>query len=826
MAEIDRVLHIRGLKSNCPVLLNGQIGIIEDQGQETLVFGTVAGNKYVPSGFDFNNFKQDILDMIGDTNSLITVNKVIVNAINELVNSGGVGSGSGGTVNYTTYTYTATADNTTSFEIVNNGIYDPTKDYIQLYLKGVMLTPNVDYIISDLDITLSTFTLNNSESIFMLIFKTEEMNGTNLVDGTVEKNKFETSVQVTLTNADKIGDLSTLGTTAKDTIVNSINENTTQLADRLTFLTQLQFKFVYEINGDGSDETTKLQQAFNTGGVKYFPPGNYKITDRLLMADNTIVYFHPNARLYMDSNPNGINLLNAYKKQNITIYNANIDGIYGAGNAAPPIGTIEGQGVTLGFYGCKNIKIYGGRFTANGSGSGNIYFSKCKNCIVDGVYIEKSINGICVDNYYGDNSGPCGDHSENITIINNTVNDLGGRGIAIDLGTNNYEDIFIGNNQLNACAYACISINANGFTIDSNKGNGKRDNGNSTVGTQQSLPTYFGITSELGHFSNGIIINNKFRNIYKIGIKSNYANNIKILNNELKFAISYLNQWDSTIINIQDDTITPDNHYAMLFSYNSGASNGAKNIIIENNYIENLRLMDDTHIEKCILITDSSNNDTIKQDTNVLIEKNIINLYKSKTVIEYYATNQNIYGKIEINDNKITVQNISGTGIQIQPLDSVTLTANKFSGLDTNITLTKANNIQSNNNIHKNFNKAYYFSTGNLTGQINNLIISDVIIGNPSLGNYVFSGTYASNYICNYSDASGTKFIGVGINQIKSSAYPNNIIYRGATAIPTGGYWSNGDLYLWKTVNTTVGQICKVEGVIGTAAFANYITIS
>lgn len=231
MAEIDRVLHIRGLKSNCPVLLNGQIGIIEDQGQETLVFGTVAGNKYVPSGFDFNNFKQDILDMIGDTNSLITVNKVIVNAINELVNSGGVGSGSGGTVNYTTYTYTATADNTTSFSIVNNGIYDPTKDYIQLYLKGVMLTPDVDYIISDLDITLNTFTLNNSESIFMLIFKTEEMNGTNLVDGTVEKNKFETSVQVTLTNADKIGDLSTLETTVKDTIVGAINENSTSLAE-------------------------------------------------------------------------------------------------------------------------------------------------------------------------------------------------------------------------------------------------------------------------------------------------------------------------------------------------------------------------------------------------------------------------------------------------------------------------------------------------------------------------------------------------------------------------------------------------------------------
>jgi hypothetical protein len=283
MAEIDRILHFRGLKQNCPVLLNGQIGIIEDQGQETLVFGTVAGNKYVPSNFDFENFKQDILNIIGDTNNLTTINKIIVNAINELNAKGGSGGSGGGNVNYTIWTYSATADNTSEFDIVNNGIYDPTKDSIQMFFKGSLLEPNDKYTLSDLHVTLNGWTLNNGESIFMYIFKVEEMSGESLIDGTVQKQKLEASVQTTLTNADKIGDLSTLGTTAKDTIVNSINENTTSLADNTqqhTFIDVFKLKFVYGAKHDGdTDDSQALQnyiddlQTSGYGGTIYFPSG-------------------------------------------------------------------------------------------------------------------------------------------------------------------------------------------------------------------------------------------------------------------------------------------------------------------------------------------------------------------------------------------------------------------------------------------------------------------------------------------------------------------------------------------------------------------------
>jgi hypothetical protein len=428
MAEIDRVLHIRGLKSNCPVLLNGQIGIIEDQGQETLVFGTVAGNKYVPSGFDFNNFKQDILDMIGDTNNLITVNKVIVNAINELVQSGGVGSGSGGTVNYTTYTYTATADNTTSFEIVNNGIYDPTKDYIQLYLKGVMLQPTVDYTINDLVVTLNTFTLNNSESIFMLIFKTEEMNGTNLVDGTVQKQKFEASVQTTLTNADKIGDLSTLETTAKDTIVGAINENTTSLSDntsQLRFLEQLKLRFVYNILGDGSDESSKIQNAINntsSGNTIFIPKGIYCFKN--VTIDRSL-YFKGYGGAGIDDNGTTIKLATGgtyifkYTGTSSSILNGGgIEGIRFDGVSQSASYLIRAEWIShlfvekSGFNNVNGSAISLQRVME--SGIFKSYFRKCGSDTTDVIYLDSVVNSVITynvnnlhieENTFGGNNG-------------------------------------------------------------------------------------------------------------------------------------------------------------------------------------------------------------------------------------------------------------------------------------------------------------------------------------------------------------------------------------------------------------------------------------
>jgi hypothetical protein len=115
------------------------------------------------------------------------------------------------------------------------------------------------------------------------------MNGTNLVDGTVEKNKFETSVQVTLTNADKIGDLSTLGTTAKDTIVGAINENTTSLAENMNILDNLMINLI----PNGVDDTQQLQTIMDNHDIFKLPPNRiYKISSTIKIPKGVFVDFN------------------------------------------------------------------------------------------------------------------------------------------------------------------------------------------------------------------------------------------------------------------------------------------------------------------------------------------------------------------------------------------------------------------------------------------------------------------------------------------------------------------------------------------------------
>lgn len=279
MATVDKIQVKRGLKSKLSIssLDDGEICFIEDDNVDggAIYIGNSKGSyERIPTKFDIDDLRNDIMNIIGDANNLITVNKIIVDAINELTQSGfGVG---GGTVNYTNYTYTASSDNTSTFDIVDNGIYDPATDYIQLYLKGVMLQPTVDYTISDLHVTLNTFTLNNGEDIYMLIFKTLPINGTNLVDGTVEKQKFEASVQATLTNADKIGDLPSLLTTIKTSIVNAINEIVNNMVKTSDIVTTATANKILKLNSNSKLPASITGDSATVGGltvIQLSPPG-------------------------------------------------------------------------------------------------------------------------------------------------------------------------------------------------------------------------------------------------------------------------------------------------------------------------------------------------------------------------------------------------------------------------------------------------------------------------------------------------------------------------------------------------------------------------
>jgi microcystin-dependent protein len=227
MATYDIVKHLRGLEKDLPIIDDGRIAILEDANNKRLVIGTVDGNVILPSSKDFTDLSNNLANnTIGDTSTLKTINKILVPAINEIYELGGNGSSStGGTptgVNCLQYTFTATFDNTTSFTIQNTS-YDSTADFLQLFWKGSLLFPNKDYTTNGLIVTLN-FSINTSDNIYYIIYKVNEMIGSKIIDGTVTKAKLETSVQNSITSASKIGDLTTLNTTSKDTIVNSINE--------------------------------------------------------------------------------------------------------------------------------------------------------------------------------------------------------------------------------------------------------------------------------------------------------------------------------------------------------------------------------------------------------------------------------------------------------------------------------------------------------------------------------------------------------------------------------------------------------------------------
>lgn len=580
----------------------------------------------------------------------------------------------------------------------------------------------------------------------------------------------------------------------------------------------------YGAVGDGiTDDAAKIQTAIDAGNAIYFPDGNYLINSGINLHSNMVMFMSKNAKIFTLTNATGFNLVNAYKQTNILIINCHIEGVDGTGTAAPPVGTVEGQGVTLGFYGCSNIKVINSFFAHNGNGSGNIYFSKCKNSIIANNYINKTGgNAICIDNYYGDDSGYCAGHSENIAVVNNIVDDAGGRGIAIDLGTSNNEEILISGNIFKGCAYAGLSVNMNGFIIDNNLIEGRRDLGATTEGGQQSEPTYYGIASEAGVLCNGIIANNRINFFYKDGILAHRAHDLKIINNDFIMGGGYTNQYAQQWVNLHDNL----NHMIFL-DWNPGATNGAKNITIQNNSFTNQRQPGASdQIEVPIYFNQYTGDSALAADSNITVAHNIFNLYRASNIIQYYSSSSGRYGNINIIDNRFNITILSGCAIVAGNLANVIIRNNKFYNVHLGANFGMADTILCENNIFKNYEQGYYFDIGNLTGQIVNFICKDTVIGSPTSGNYFFSGAYPGGYIITNSDASGMKFIGMSVNQIKSCAYPKRILIPNVNDA-TAGYWNVGDIYLFLTPTTMLGKICTTEGTAGSSAvFKSYIAIS
>lgn len=571
--------------------------------------------------------------------------------------------------------------------------------------------------------------------------------------------------------------------------------------------------------GDGvNDDTAAMQLAINSYAHIYFSAANYRITDYIYMQDNSRLEGTRASRIFMTTNPDGVNLISAKDKVNITLDNLWIEGVYGAGIPFPVRGVMEGQGVTLTLYGCQNVLVTNCYFTNNGEGSGNIYVSKCKDVVVTNNILEKSINGICFDNWYGDNNTPGGTHVENVTVANNVISDIGGRAIACDLDEMfaRNSNISIIGNTIRAAGYAGIALNARGVTVVGNVIDGKRDGGISTVGGQQSLPTYYGILSNFDcehiHIADNIV-----KDVFMNGVKVLNGSNVTVVNNTFSFATHYLNQNNNQVLPLNEP-----NNRMIEFEWNTNAYIAPYNITVAHNTIVNDRSPGSQEpIADLIYFKDFSNNETYAKDSYLNVNHNQLRAKKLSIAIQYHKSLARDYGtgKLSITDNTIYSPVKSGGGIAAMKLDELHIADNRIDGVGIAIELGEGGATVLSGNVIRNYNGAYFFTVANLLNQIQSLVVQDTIVGDPSSGSFVFNGTVNNLYIVTQSNGAGMKFIGVDLNKIKGTYYPENLVVdQGSDVAPTAGRWARGDRVLIKNVAAGgySGFICTTLGTPGT----------
>ncbi|MBP1990697.1 right-handed parallel beta-helix repeat-containing protein [Paenibacillus eucommiae] len=571
--------------------------------------------------------------------------------------------------------------------------------------------------------------------------------------------------------------------------------------------------------GDGTtDDTAAIQLAINSFSHIYFSASSYRITDYVFLQDNSRIEGTRASKIFMTTNPDGVNLISAKDKVNVTIDNLWIEGVYGVGNPFPVKGVMEGQGVTLAVYGCRNVVITNCYFTYNGDGSGNIYVSKCKDVVVTNNYVEKSMNGICFDNWYGENDTPGGTHVENVTVANNVVSDMGGRAIAFDL-----DDVVVRNsniavvgNTVRAAAYAAIAFNGKGITVVGNIIDGRRDRGISTVGGQQSLPTYYGFLSNF-NCEQVHLADNVFEEIFMNGVKILNGSEVSIANNRFSFALDYLNQNNQQLTELHE----PNNQLISL-EWDTNMYVAPYSMKVENNVLVNNRNPTGQQpVSEMIILKDSSNKADMAANTFIHIANNQIRSKVLSTAIRYSKTlNQDLdTSRLYITNNTIYSPLKKGTAIMTSKLEELHIEDNNINGVAIAIETGKNGLCYFSGNLIRNYNTAYFFQVGNLTNQIAQLIVKDTIIGDPAEGSYVFAGLVNNPYIVGISNGAGMKFIGVNINKIKGTYYPENLtVDQGSDTAPTDGKWTIGDRVLIKNVvaGGYSGFICTQLGTPGT----------
>lgn len=315
------------------------------------------------------------------------------------------------------------------------------------------------------------------------------------------------------------------------------------------------------------------------------------------------------------SSGNGLNLLKAFEKSNITISKINIENLgYGKSGTWTPAGTFDGVGSCILMAGCENVVVENcivlrGGATIGAEGIANIYFSCCKNSKIINNYVSICDNAIVVDAWYNQATGKQQFVNDGVIIQGNAITNGGGRGICIE-NINSVNYTFADNTARDAYFVANPGLLVDKLVISSN----------SKLQRYYALavPTFW---QEYPPYGSIVVNGNTITKMAYAGIQGNTLYNCTITNNVIDG-----NQYGRSYGNVNYFT-----WYGMEFVA------GSKNAVISNNTIQNIKYNGIRCFEASDLIISNNNirncedfgifiknvNDTM---TNVRVDNNIVNV--------------------------------------------------------------------------------------------------------------------------------------------------------------------------------------------------------
>jgi hypothetical protein len=246
-----------------------------------------------------------------------------------------------------------------------------------------------------------------------------------------------------------------------ESITTQLSENTQQLG----FVEQLKLRFAYGIVGDGTDESSKLQQAISDaveGSTIFFPSGIYNFKDVII---NKSLYFVGQTGVAIDAIGTTLKLVAGgnyiFKYQGVSgsiLSGGGVKGIKFDGDGQAALYLIRAEFISHLFVEKCAFNNVNGRAISlqrvQESGIFKSYFRKCGNDTSDVIYLDSVVSGNLTENI------------NNLHIENNTFGGNSGNWIRSALDSN-LDAVWIDKNKFewdltptysNSIAKAVISL--------------------------------------------------------------------------------------------------------------------------------------------------------------------------------------------------------------------------------------------------------------------------------------------------------------------------------------------------------------------------------